>query len=255
LFVSTKLHLICIPHAGAGASAYRRWADALLPRIDVRVVQLAGREARFREPALDDINAVVADLWNAVKCETDWPFALFGHSFGGLLAFELAHEIRRRTGREPVRLFVSASAAPQARQVHAALCDRPDAEFIAAIAARYGGMPTAILQDAEYLAMVLPALRADFRMLERYRNSTKDPLACPISVFAGTDDRIVPAASLAGWADHTNGDFSRDAIDGDHFYLQSQRVALADLIKSKLALDSVSDDETLADAARETVEL
>jgi medium-chain acyl-[acyl-carrier-protein] hydrolase len=253
--VSSKLHLICIPHAGAGASAYRRWADGLLPSIDVRVIQLAGREARFREPALDDLNAVVADLWNSVKGEIVEPFALFGHSFGGLLAFELAHEIRRRTGREPVRLFVSASAAPQARQVHAPLCDLPDAEFITEIAARYGGMPTAILQDAEYLAMVLPALRADFRMLERYRNSAKDQLACPISVFAGADDRIVPATSLEGWAVHTTGVFSRDVIDGDHFYLQSQRVALADLIKSKLALDRTSDVESFPDAARETVEL
>jgi surfactin synthase thioesterase subunit len=255
LYVRSKLQLICIPHAGAGASAYRRWADTLLPSIDVRVVQLAGREARFREPALDNLNAVVADLWNSVKNETDGSFALFGHSFGGLLAFELAHDIRRRTGREPVRLFVSASAAPQARQVRASLRDLPDAEFIAEIAARYGGMPAAILQDAEYLAMVLPALRADFRMLERYRHSTRDQLACPISVFAGADDRIVPAASLEGWADHTAGDFSRDVIDGDHFYLQSQRVALADLIKSKLALDSTSVFERLPDAARETVEL
>jgi medium-chain acyl-[acyl-carrier-protein] hydrolase len=253
--LSSRLSLFCIPHAGGGASAYRRWAEALSPNIDVRVLQLAGREARFRETALDDLDAVIADLWSAVQAETSGPFALFGHSFGSLLAFELAHEIRRRTGREPVHLFVSASPAPQARQVRTPLSDLTDAEFVADIAARYGGMPVAILQDADYLAVILPALRADFRMLERYRCAARDVLGCPISVFSGAADSIIPATSLDGWADHTGAEFSLDVLDGDHFYLQAQRVELARLIKEKLARASVPRrDETLINA-RETVEL
>jgi medium-chain acyl-[acyl-carrier-protein] hydrolase len=238
--LNTRLRLICIPHAGAGASAYRRWADALLPDIDVRVVQLAGR-------------GVVTDLWGAVKDAADGPFALFGHSFGGLLAFELAHEIRRRTGKEPMRLFVSASAAPQARQLHSPLADLPDADFVAEIAVRYGGIPAAILQDADFLAMILPALRADFRMLEQYRCAARNILTCPISVFGGRLDGIVSASSLDGWADHTAGSFSRDVIDGDHFYLQSQRLVLADKIKHKLELDRVSHRERSANAVVETI--
>jgi medium-chain acyl-[acyl-carrier-protein] hydrolase len=253
--VSSKLQLICIPHAGAGASAYRLWADALLPDVGIHVVQLAGREARIRETPLDDITAVIADLWSAVKADIDAPFALFGHSFGGLLAFELAHEIRRRTGREPVRLFVSASAAPQARHVHSRLADLPDEEFLAEVAARYGGMPSAILQDADFLALILPALRADFRMLEQYRVSLRSVLMCPISAFAGAADAVVPASRLYGWADHTAGDFSLDIVDGNHFYLQSQRLALANRIKGRLTLDRIPHREQFANPSRETVEV
>jgi medium-chain acyl-[acyl-carrier-protein] hydrolase len=218
-------------------------------------LQLAGREARFRETALDDLDAVVADLWSAVQAETSGPFALFGHSFGSLVAFELAHEIRRRTGREPVHFFVSASPAPQARQVRTPLSDLADAEFVAEIAARYGGMPAAILQDADYLAVILPALRADFRMLERYRCAARDVLACPISVFVGAADSIIPPSSLEGWADHTRAEFSLDVIDGDHFYLQAQRVELAGRIKQKLSLDMAARRDKTPSTARETVEL
>lgn len=239
--------LFCIPHAGGGATAFRRWSDALAPALDVRVLQLAGREARFREPLAQTLDAVVADLWRAAEPHLHGRFALYGHSMGGVLAFELAHLIRERTGREPVRLFVSASQAPQHRQVRGPLTELTDAGFIAELTRRYNGMPAAILQDADFMASLMPALRADFGILERYRCAERALLQCPISAFGGTADAIVAPSSLAGWADQTTGAFSLDMIEGEHFFLQEQRVRLADAILSKLR----ADDDDAAAAARE----
>jgi len=238
--------LFCIPHAGGGATAYRRWSDALAPVLDVRVLQLAGREARFREPLALTLDDVVADLWRSAEPHLTGRFAIYGHSMGGMLAFELAHEIRRRTGREPVRLFVSASRAPQQRQVTEPLSTLSDDDFIAQITQRYNGMPAAILQDVEFMASILPALRADFGILERYRCPERTQLSCPISAFGGTADAIIEPAGLAGWADQTTGAFSLDMVEGEHFFLQQQRLRLADTILSKLRLDANESDEHLA---------
>ena len=239
--------LFCIPHAGGGATAYRRWSDALAPALDVRVLQLAGREARFREPLAQTLDAVVADLWCAAEPHLNDRFAMYGHSMGGVLAFELAHLIRERTGREPVRLFVSASQAPQHRQVRGPLTELDDAGFIAELTRRYNGMPAAILQDADFMASILPAMRADFGILERYQCVDRPLLQCPISAFGGTADEIVAPPSLAGWADQTSGAFSLDMVEGEHFFLQQQRLRLADAILSKLR----ADDDDAAAAARE----
>lgn len=228
--------LLCIPHAGGGATAYRRWAEALAP-LNVRVLQLAGREARFREPLAQTLDDVLADLWRAAQPQLNDRFALYGHSMGGIMAFELAHLIRTRTGREPVRLFVSAARAPQHRQVNEPLSQMTDAEFIAEISQRYNGVPAAILQDADFMASLLPALRADFGILERYRCAERAPLSCPISAFGGTNDDVIAPSSIAGWTDQTTGAFSLDMVEGQHFFLQEQRLRLADAILTKLRAD------------------
>ena len=226
--------LLCIPHAGGGASAYRRWTAALAPAVDVRILQLAGRESRFRERPSDDLATVVDDLCASVPAA---PFALFGHSMGAVLAFEVAHTVRERTGREPLHLFVSACRAPHEPQVEHPLSHLPEQNMIAEIAQRYSGVPTPILQDAEYMACVAPAIRADFRILERYRIADRPPLRCAITAFFGVADPVIPRAAVAAWARHTSGSFALHPIDGEHFYLQEQRLRLAGTIRATLARD------------------
>src|ERR1700691_3000691 len=109
--------LFCIPHAGGGASAFRTWQQALAPSVTVKVLQLRGRESRLREPPLLQLEEVLVDLYRAVAPETARPFALFGHSMGALLAFELSHMLRRDAGRKPIHVFISACRAPHLAQL------------------------------------------------------------------------------------------------------------------------------------------
>ena len=222
--------LVCIPHAGGGASTYGRWPDAFAPRVKVCTVQLPGRESRYREPLLRDLNGAVADLFAQTVHLADRPFALFGHSMGGLLAFELARRLRDELGREPVRLYISACRAPGLRQVDPPLTHLADGEFTAELARRYGGIPAAILADADYMAAVLPAIRSDFTILENYRSRDGLPLSCPITAFGADEDRVIPLSALPGWRSETTGEFSLKIFPGDHFYHQSARLALADHI-------------------------
>jgi medium-chain acyl-[acyl-carrier-protein] hydrolase len=234
--------LLCIPHAGGGASAYRRWSEALTP-VNVAVLQLPGREGRFREPLAYTLDAVIDDLFRAAEPHLDGRFGIYGHSMGGLMGFELAHAIRARTGREPARLFVSAARSPQHRQLDEPLSDLTDGDFIDEIVRRYKGVPAAILQDADFMASVLPALRADFGILERYRCADRAPLRCPISAFGGSSDDVIVPSSIAGWADQTIGAFNLEMVDGEHFFLQQQRLRIADTILTKLRVETRDGDE------------
>jgi pimeloyl-ACP methyl ester carboxylesterase len=140
--------LFCIPHAGGGASAYRQWAEAMAPAAAVKVLQLRGRESRFREPPLTELEDAVADLYQTVLPASAGRFAFLGHSMGALMALELSHKLRREAGRAPVHLFVSACRAPNHPQLAAPCAGLPQGEFVAEVMRRYGGIPAPILADA-----------------------------------------------------------------------------------------------------------
>jgi len=224
--IAPRTTLFCIPHAGGGVSAFRNWAAALAPWVDVKVVQLPGRESRFREPPLHELGDVLGDLYRSVAPAAVGPFALFGHSMGALLAYELCHMLRKDAGREPVHLFVSACRAPHIAPIDKPCSGLPQQEFIAEIMQSYGGIPAAILADDAFMAAVVPAMRADFSILERYRAAERSPLDCPISAFGGRHDNATPQSTLEAWQRHTTNAFSLEMLDGDHFFLQSERSAL-----------------------------
>jgi medium-chain acyl-[acyl-carrier-protein] hydrolase len=230
------LTLFCIPHAGGGASVFRNWVDALAPLVTVKILQLRGREGRFREPPLTQLEDVLADLYRVVAPHTARPFAFLGHSMGALLAFELSHMLRRGTGRKPVHLFVSACRAPHYSQVDKPCSALPQSEFIAEVVRCYGGIPAAVLADDGFMAAILPAMRADFSILELYHAAERPPLECPISVFGGRHDTATPQSSLEAWGHHTTSGFSLETFEGDHFYLQSQRSALVARILGVVAM-------------------
>lgn len=241
------LRLFCIPNAGNGPTAFRGWADRLLPEIEAIIVELPGRESRFHEPPYRQMESLVADLANAVlACLTaDQPFAFFGNSLGGVAAFETLLEIRRRTGREALHLFVSAAAAPH--------CDPPlppigrleDHELVQAVDTRYGGIPAPVLEDREFLAAVLPTLRADICLFEDYRRQQPDPLSCPITAFGGVRDATVPREHVDAWRQQTSGSFERYFLDEGHLYLQSARDFLIRQVRHALLAAPTRDGEFL----------
>jgi medium-chain acyl-[acyl-carrier-protein] hydrolase len=220
---NAALRLFCLPYAGGGASAYHPWARLLPPAIELCAVQLPGREARLREAPYTSFGEAVAGLGEALCPLLDRPYALFGHSLGALLAFELARWLRRNGQPEPEQLFVSSRRPPQLPEPYPPVAGLPDEEFIAKIQERYGGIPQLILQEPELMRMFLPILRADFKVLESYRYSVEPPLGCALAVFGGSEDAIATLAALREWQQHAAGTFSLREFAGGHFYLQTAR--------------------------------
>jgi medium-chain acyl-[acyl-carrier-protein] hydrolase len=212
------------------------FARELAPSFDVRAVQLPGRENRLREPAHTRLTDLIDELVDALREYLDVPFALFGHSMGALLAFELTRRLRAEAMPAPVRLFVAGHRAPQLPSRHPRLAHLPDAEFIDAVGARYGGVPEEVLRHADLMALLLPCLRADMALIEGYAYEADDPLPCPISVYGGVDDVVTTEAELEAWRGQTRADCTLTRFPGGHFFVRSARPALVSAVSRDLAL-------------------
>jgi surfactin synthase thioesterase subunit len=230
------IRLICIPHAGGGPSAFRGWKELLSPEIEATIVQLPGREGRFRDEPYQRLEVLVSDLTDALLpfLTGGQKFAFFGNSLGGLIAFEALHAIRRRTGLEAAHFFVSACGAPHLPPRLPPMGHLSDRELVRELADRYGGFPAEILDDEGFLAAMMPTMRADINVLEAYQRCAPQPLSCPITAFAGRRDKTVPADNIEGWSAQTTASFTSVFLDEEHLYLQSSRETLIAGIREAL---------------------
>jgi medium-chain acyl-[acyl-carrier-protein] hydrolase len=215
---------------------------------------LPGRENRLREQPCTSLTGLVETLATAMEPDLDRPYAIFGHSMGAWIAYELARELRRRYGRQPVHLFVSGRQAPQIAERQHPIHELPDAVFIAEIQRRYEPMPAAIVQDRELMDLLVPILRADLRLIESYTWTDDAPLDCPISAIGGLHDQRVSLDGLAAWRAHTTASFDLARFAGGHFFLHTARDQLLDLVGSaalrSLDSQSVPSPEGVASARR-----
>ena len=232
------LRLFCFSHAGAGASVYRPWvAELAASGVAVCPVQLPGRENRFGEQPFRTLPTLMAALTDALAGYASVPFALFGHSFGALLAYELVRTWRREAGPTPEHLFVSGRIAPHLRDPRDRLHVLPDRELLGHLRS-LGGMPAAVLDNAELMTLQLPLLRADLTVNETYvheaRHAAAPRLSVPISAFGGSEDTKVDAEELRAWGAHTSGTFVARFLLGGHFYLQTCRPRLLECVVADL---------------------
>lgn len=225
--------LFCFTHAGVSAVVYRAWPDALPGKLDVCAIQLPGRGTRMREAPVRSIAALVDAIVPALRPWLDLPFAFFGHSMGSLLAREVAGALVQAGGPAPRHLIVSGRRPPSMPDPHPPLRHLSDAEFVCEINRRYGGIPPELLQHADVMALLLPALRADIHALETFPLRAPARLDCPITVYGGEGDRYAPREHLDAWRDETRAQCRVRVFPGDHFFVESQRAAvLADVAAS-----------------------
>ncbi|MEO7360727.1 MAG: alpha/beta fold hydrolase [Gemmatimonadaceae bacterium] len=219
--------IYCLPYAGGGVAPYALWFRSLPDDIEVVAAQLPGRETRLNEAAQQSIGQMVDALVPAIESTSDLPFAIFGHSMGALIAYEVALALEQRATRQPSHLFVSGRLSPDEPDVRPPLRDLPESEFIAALQARYGPIPPAVLAEPELLALLMPIVRSDIRAVETYQWQPDSPnIRCPVTVYGGELDRHPFPAQLALWGRVSANQVRVRVFPGDHFYLNTQRDAL-----------------------------
>ncbi|MEE1940373.1 alpha/beta fold hydrolase [Streptomyces sp. TRM 70361] len=226
------LRLVCVPYAGGGTAAFQGWSDLLPDTVEPWFLRLPGRESRFREEPRTDVPVLVKEAAAVLGPALDGPYALFGHSLGALIAFELARELRRSHRREPVHLAVSARSAPHLPLRHTVIHQLPDDLLLKALDQRFNAIPPAIRDDPQLRALYLPVLRADVTLLETYAHTTADPLSCPVTAYGGEDDPEFGPGELEGWHQHTAARFRLRTFPGGHFFLNHRRAELvADIVE------------------------
>lgn len=233
------LRLVCLPHGGGAASAFRAWGGALAAVAEVVAVQYPGREDRLAAPFPADLGAVVHGVADEIAAAADpRPYAIFGHSMGATIGYELAHALVERCLPWPVRLIASGREAPEDEaggEVH-----RRDDTGVSAELRRLGGTAPEVLQHPELGPIVLASVRADYRIIETYRPTPRRPMDCPVSVFLGAADPDLGAAAATRWNRATRGQTDVRVFPGGHFYLEEHQDEVLSAVRSALAGASVA---------------
>ncbi len=233
-----KVRLVCFPHGGGGPAAYRDWAERLPEWIEVVAVSPPGRGARHRENAIDDLTAMAESIADAIGSLDDRPLCLFGHSVGALVAGEVARELELRQGASPMRVIVSGFAAPGAAidAPHRRWDDISDDDLLAFLADLGHAAQAEAMADPDLKAMMLSAVRADFRMAENARSLDPLSLRTPLTVFGGTEDSGVPEEGLRAWRHHGAVDDVR-LFPGGHFFTETCAPQVLEALTETLAAD------------------
>jgi acyl transferase domain-containing protein/surfactin synthase thioesterase subunit len=234
------VRLFCLPYGAGAASIFRSWQQGVPDWLEICPIQLPGRENRLREPAFDDCDRLVEALAGVLASQLDRPYALFGCSMGGLVAFELTRRFRRQGLPLPLHLFIAAYPAPQLpNQAFDSLMEVlsgavPLDDQALARVRELGAVPAELLSHPEVVRALLPTFQADFRLVKSYRYRNEEPLPCPLSVLAGVRDREVSLPFMAAWHQQAGAAFHLRSFDAGHLFLASHQPELLALLAQEL---------------------
>lgn len=226
------LRLFCFSYAGGCSTVFRSWSNHLPGSVEVCAIQLPGRESRSAEQPYRRLRSLVTDLHAVIAPLLDRPFALFGHSMGALVAFELARQLRRAGERQPEQLFLAAFRAPQLPNPNIRIHHLPD-EVMKTVLAKEG-TPQNVLDNDEIMRALLPSLRADFELCDTYEYVAEAPLSVPMSIFGGLHDVRVGRADLEQWSVQADREFDLSMLPGSHFFIHEAQDLLLAQIAAKL---------------------
>lgn len=228
-----RVRLLCFSHAGGTALAFYKWPDKFPWNVQVCAVQYPGRE-RHGGPFIKRIPDLMNEMADALLPWLQGPVALLGHSLGAKIAFEFARRFRaRRSTGEIVHLFVSGCPAPHLRSSSDPIYMLPDARFMERLA-NFGGTPREVLSSPEMMQYLMPRLRADFELDDTYTLEPEEPLACPITAWAGDLDDLVSPGKVEAWRDHTRGGFKSRILKGGHFAFYEKEAEVLSQVRMEL---------------------
>jgi medium-chain acyl-[acyl-carrier-protein] hydrolase len=236
------MSLYCLPYSGTGGVVYQPWVKALAPEFDVCPIELPGRWGRLREEPFSDLIELVEALGPVIAADVDRPYAFFGCSFGGLVAFELCRYMRRHGHVQPMHLFVAATRAPSVKRALPTLHMLSDDALIRRVGGLYGGLPTQVLESPDMRDMVLRVMRADLKCVENYRCQYEEPLRIAMTVFGGRQDPGVPPEMMEAWKGESTVSTKIRIFEAGHLFLSSHARELLDAIRtaSRSSLDLAS---------------
>ena len=213
-----RVRLVCFPHAGGSASFYRTWARLYPVSVQTLVVQYPGREDRLSEPFITDMDQLADQVSEVLLGASDLPLALFGHSMGAAVAYEVARRLEP-AGRAVRALIVSGRPAPH-RQREKSLHLADDARLTEELR-RFGKTPEGVFAETALRELVLSTTRNDYTLIETYEPRCGPALRCPIHVLLSVCDTEVTRDEAEAWGDLTEAACSVRRFAGGHFYLKT----------------------------------
>ncbi|WP_394840545.1 alpha/beta fold hydrolase [Pendulispora brunnea] len=228
-----RIRLFCFPYAGGSPELFRAWADGFDDDVELVAVWLPGRGRRLREAPYSSWNAVVEDTFAAIAPYLSEPHAFYGHSFGGRLAYELAHLTTKVPGAQTRGLFVSGCRSPDTPQIRPYMHEMSESGFLNAVR-EMGGTPSEILDNKIMKRLFLPVMHAEIRLAELWDDRHGRGVDVPITAMYGREDPIDDRASMSGWQNFSSRACELLEMPGGHFFLETHRQHLLEVIHARL---------------------
>lgn len=233
-----KKRIFCFHPVGAGASMFSHFIFNPPPETDVLAFQLPGRENRKDEAVYEDIDVLVKDLAEVIKPYLDLPFAIYGHSFGGIIGFELIRYLRMHFQIEPMHFFISGTIAPQLtkkwkeRDVisKTAITSTSDEKLLSLMT---------YIDDVDFLKQILPVMKKDMPLIMGYPYRDDRKFDFPITAFAADKDEVVFLHELEQWVHQTTDNFQLEVMEGDHWFLSRNKERILERVSQSINVQLV----------------
>lgn len=232
---AAPVRLFCFHCAGGSGSEFRSWSAHLPSSVELVAVQLPGREGRIKEAFIARMADLTGAVAEAMRPYLDKPYAIFGHSLGSIVGFEVIRELRRRGLPQPFLFIPAGRQGPQVKAKKAPIASLPEEAFVVELRKEYGQHIGAILDSAELREVFIPQIHADFALSEIYRFYDEQPLDCPIVAFAGVSEQDLERDELNAWSAHTSRSFHSRRFPGDHFFIRESQRLVVEAIRQQIA--------------------
>ncbi|MEC3838786.1 Gramicidin S biosynthesis protein [Bacillus amyloliquefaciens] len=228
------IKLFCIPHAGGLSSIYSEWNNSVGPEIELIPVELAGRGSRFSEKCYKTINQAVDDITEFVlKKHNNKCYAIYGHSMGAYISYEVILKLMKLTHNLPQHLFVSGKGAPHLTK-ESFISNLPDKQMIQWLN-KLGGIPNDLIENYELMKLFLPMIRNDYKLIENYSNKIKKKLSnVTLTVLTGKFDDSLTIREVEGWKEYSEKRVDIYQINGGHFFINESVTEVISIVRDKL---------------------
>ncbi|CAM1357015.1 thioesterase II family protein [Tenacibaculum halocynthiae] len=229
-----KIKLFCIPYAGGSSSIYNKWKDKLGKNIELCPIELAGRGGRIKENHYSCLSEAVNDILNQIIEDINaYDYAIFGHSMGAFLAYEVIHKIMKLGLRKPIHSFFSGRKPPGIGMRKKLFTEMNPIEFEKEVLA-LGGTPPEFFKYPELKELFIPLLRSDFAISETIvERSEGIVLNNNFSILIGKDENINLETAVK-WRKFTDKECDIHFIKGDHFFLLHEQETVIGLVNKAL---------------------
>lgn len=227
-----RVRLVALPNAGGGATVFHSWPGQLPEGTQLLAARYPGRQERLAEDPMPSVAALADAIAAELDGVRDLPLALFGHSVGASIAYEVALRLQGDGGEPPALLVVSAGRGP-GRGRPPGPVEVEDADLIAEVVL-LGGAEAAAYEDPDLRELLMPMLRADYRVRATYAPGT-DPVYCPVVAYVGDADPGSSVDEAGSWEQVAPAGFDVRVFPGGHFYLVPEEHAVLTDLSIRLA--------------------
>lgn len=228
--------MFCLPHAGGNSYSFTSWAERLPAHVELTSIDYSGHGRRYNTPLLSSIESTLDDLLPIISSRKHKNFALFGHSLGGLVSYELCKRLKQLQQKLPSYLCLSASAPPPfvGKTRTGGL---KNIDELVSYLRKQGGTPEEILSCDEILETMLKTFNADLQILSSLKRPEIDALGIPINIFCGQNDPVTKMQDIEKWRKFEK-EVSITYFSGSHFYLREHEEQVVSAIISQATIQA-----------------